>query len=392
MLRLTGKAARGIGTIRQDINISVDGGARVEIKGVQELDDIPLIVKNEVMRQNRLIDINKMIDRSLRPDRVNMIDVTSAFANSASWIQRSISEGAHAMCIILPGMKGLLGTELYSGRRFGTELSDYAKSFGFGGMIHGDEDFSKYKVDKALVEGMVKVKGNDSYAILIGKDIDKMKIAFEHIIDRAYLCAVPSETRRALGNGATEYMRPMATGARMYPETDIEPIMITNEFIDACLSKYPVREVSEVLSELETQTNKDIAVQLIKSRFLPTYYTAIKRGVDPKLAGVVFTNVLKSISRDGLDTSVLSDDLIIDVLEKQRDGIITKKAVEEVLRHLCKSPGTSIDVIIDKNNLRKVSGDALRKLVSQIGDEKKILEKYRLNIDDEELMRLVRKK
>ncbi|MGC8923822.1 MAG: Glu-tRNA(Gln) amidotransferase subunit GatE [Candidatus Micrarchaeia archaeon] len=392
MLRLTGKAARGIGTIRQDINISIDGGARVEIKGVQELDDIPIIIENEVMRQRRLIEINKMINPSLKPGKVNMIDVTNAFTGGTGWIQKSIGGGARAMCIVLPGLKGLLGAELYSGRRFGTELSDYARSFGFGGMIHGDEDFAKYKVDKGTVEAIIGLKSNDSYAILIGNDTEKMRIAFEHIINRAYLCKVPSETRRALSDGATEYMRPMATGARMYPETDVEPIMITKEFIDSCVNKYPVRNVSEVISELERQTNKDIASQLIKSRFLSSYYNAVNKGIDPKLAGVVFTNVLKSISRDGLDIDVLNDDLIIAVLEKHRDGAITKKAVEEVLRHMCKSPSASIDAIIDDNNLRRISGDALKKLISEIGDERKILEMYRLNVDAEELMRLMRKK
>ncbi|MCK4714219.1 MAG: Glu-tRNA(Gln) amidotransferase subunit GatE, partial [Candidatus Aenigmarchaeota archaeon] len=37
ILRSTGKVMRGLGTIRQDVNVSVRGGARVEIKGAQDL-------------------------------------------------------------------------------------------------------------------------------------------------------------------------------------------------------------------------------------------------------------------------------------------------------------------------------------------------------------------
>ena len=57
VLRSTGKVKRGLGTIRQDINISIKGGARVEIKGVQELDLIPEVVRREVQRQQNLIGI-----------------------------------------------------------------------------------------------------------------------------------------------------------------------------------------------------------------------------------------------------------------------------------------------------------------------------------------------
>lgn len=42
---------RGIGTIRQDINISIKGHPRVEIKGFQDLKSIPKVVENEVKRQ-----------------------------------------------------------------------------------------------------------------------------------------------------------------------------------------------------------------------------------------------------------------------------------------------------------------------------------------------------
>lgn len=63
LLRSTEKVQRGIGTIRQDLNVSIPEGARVEIKGVQELKLIPKIIENEVERQERLLKLKgKKVD------------------------------------------------------------------------------------------------------------------------------------------------------------------------------------------------------------------------------------------------------------------------------------------------------------------------------------------
>jgi len=54
VLRSTGKMKRGIGSIRQDVNISIKGRARVEIKGFQDLKSIPKVIENEVKRHLEL--------------------------------------------------------------------------------------------------------------------------------------------------------------------------------------------------------------------------------------------------------------------------------------------------------------------------------------------------
>jgi Glu-tRNA(Gln) amidotransferase subunit E-like FAD-binding protein len=66
LLRMTGKVQRGIGSIRQDINVSVPGGARVEIKGVQEIRLLDKIIEHEVKRQERLIAEGKKVQEETR--------------------------------------------------------------------------------------------------------------------------------------------------------------------------------------------------------------------------------------------------------------------------------------------------------------------------------------
>jgi Glu-tRNA(Gln) amidotransferase subunit E-like FAD-binding protein len=53
ILRSTGKVKRGIGTIRQDVNVSIKGHPRVEIKGFQELRYMSKVIENEVLRQKK---------------------------------------------------------------------------------------------------------------------------------------------------------------------------------------------------------------------------------------------------------------------------------------------------------------------------------------------------
>ena len=68
ILRSTGKAKRGIGTIRQDVNVSIKGHSRVELKGFQELKFMEKIVEDEVKRQVKTKGEDKHV-RKLNPDK-----------------------------------------------------------------------------------------------------------------------------------------------------------------------------------------------------------------------------------------------------------------------------------------------------------------------------------
>ena len=63
ILRATKMVKRGLGTIRQDLNISIRDGALVEIKGVQELELVSLVIENEAQRQLNLLRIREELRR-----------------------------------------------------------------------------------------------------------------------------------------------------------------------------------------------------------------------------------------------------------------------------------------------------------------------------------------
>ncbi len=153
ILRTTGKVQRGIGTIRQDLNVSTEGGARVEIKGAQELKLIGKMVENEARRQKTLMGIREELEKRFG-GKVDFgyqaVDLTTIFENTGSKLFKgAIGKGHRIFGMRMPKFKGLLGTEVGEGRRFGTELSDYAKmNAGVAGIMHSDEDLSKYGISE----------------------------------------------------------------------------------------------------------------------------------------------------------------------------------------------------------------------------------------------------
>ena len=68
VMRSTDLVRRGPGATRQDVNVSVEGGRRIEIKGVPFLDLIPPITAGEAVRQHNLLKIKEELGKkSLDP-------------------------------------------------------------------------------------------------------------------------------------------------------------------------------------------------------------------------------------------------------------------------------------------------------------------------------------
>jgi len=124
LLRSTGKVKRGLGTIRQDVNVSIAEGARIELKGVQSLDDIDDLVRNEVRRQVELVDIADEL-REREASVGDPEDVTEVFEGTDSGvIGGALADGGAVHAVRLAGFDGLVGREIQPDRRLGTEFSD----------------------------------------------------------------------------------------------------------------------------------------------------------------------------------------------------------------------------------------------------------------------------
>lgn len=410
LIRLTGFAKRGIGSIRQDINVSIAGGAKIEIKGIQYLYLIPRVVEYEVMRQLKLIELrNELINRGVKPSDLDnkIFDVTHLFANTQSKLIKKVLsiENTAVLAVRLPGFKGLLKKELQPGRRFGTELSDYAKVWGgVGGIIHTDE-LPAYGITSEEVGKLYREIGGDPErdAIVIVADAKiKGERALQAVIERARyaLTGIPEETRVANTDGTTRYMRPRPGAARMYPETDISPIPITSELLSKSTKHIP--EHPDIIYKRLVEKHGlsgPLANALINDLRLDLYeYLASKYGekVPYSVLASILVNVIPSLRRDGVPVDDLDETVIEEVIEKVSSGYVAKEAIPDLLAFLAKNPGKSIDEAIEVLGLKKPTLNELDILVENIinSNRVKIISKpdKAFTIVMSEVMKIVRGK
>jgi len=237
-----------LGSIRQDVNVSIKEGTRIEIKGVQKLDWIPVLINHEVSRQLKLVEIKAELEKrnlsdSAIPDKPIDMSKTMAKTNSG-FIVKGIKSGKKLFGINFKGFKGLFGKELMEDYRFGTEIASKVKSIsGLKGLIHSDEDLKKYKFSDKDIETLkntLKSDENDCFVLVLGtiKEVDKaMKVVINRV--RYAFKGVPPETRRALENGNTEFLRELHGGARLYPDTDSLAIINSKEGIKEIKDNLP---------------------------------------------------------------------------------------------------------------------------------------------------------
>jgi glutamyl-tRNA(Gln) amidotransferase subunit E len=386
LMRLTGKVKRGLGTIRQDLNISIKGGAKVEIKGVQRLELISKIVELEAYRQYRLLQLKEEITRrGLSEDLISdesIKDLTEIFnrykTKLARFIRETLEKGGRAFALPLRGFKGLLGFELGPNRRFGTELADYARAWGgVGGLIHSDE-LPKYGIDEEVIKEIYDTlslnKNSDAFIIIIDQR-DKVLKAFDAVIKRIKQAfkGVPEETRAANEDGTTRYMRPQPGAARMYPETDILPIRVTKELIAEAMKYVPEPFDVKLKRFIEDhKISKDLAEALLRSKYLALYEELVNKfrdRVSPQLIASTLINTLKALSSEGLDTSVIEEKDLVDVFTELAQNKFSKELIPDILREKIKDPEKSISDIISKLNIKVISLEELDLLIDKVISE-----------------------
>ncbi len=337
LIRATGRAKRGLGTIRQDVNVSIVGGTRVEIKGAQDLKLLPTLVAYEVVRQKSLLELKEeLLKRKVAFDS-SVEDLTHILAPSTSTvIKNALANVGVVLAMRFPHCQGLLGKEVQPGRRFGTELSDRAKAHaGVGGLFHSDE-LPKYGITQGEVDTIRKAlqcHEQDAFVLIADKE-DKAKIAMHAILLRAKeaLHGVPKEVRKANEDGTTTFLRPMPGSARMYPETDLRPITLSAvflksiklpELIDVKIDRYRQWGIAHDLAELAARSEQPEHFE----RFVKRY-----PGVKPAYIAEVFFSAEKTIKRQhNIEISPTLEDFD-SLFSALNNNTISKESVLEILK------------------------------------------------------------
>ena len=379
LLKATGKVKRGLGTIRQDLNVSTRHGALIEIKGVQKLYLISRVVELEVQRQNELVKIsNELVNRGLHEADVseNLVDVTPVFSKTqCKVIRTALSHGGVVYATRLAKFSGLLKRELMPGVRLGTEFSRRAIFSGkVGGIFHSDE-LPAYGITTEELEAVrsrVGAEGSDAI-VLVADRIDNVKDALKAVVERARqaLRGVPEETRAANPDGTTMYMRPRPGAARMYPETDVPPIGLSIERTMKAKANLPPppETVMKRLAEAYG-LNEKLASQLLDSDHMELFERVASRTkIQPSFIATVLTETFKSLERDGVPLENIGVELIEEIFDIVNTGETAKESVEEIVSWLAKNPGKKPREAVEKLGLTMLSVSELVSVVDKILSE-----------------------
>ena len=361
VLRSTGRVARGLGTIRQDLNISFAGGSVVEVKGVQKLNLLPKVVDYEGKRQRALVLVaEKLRERGVRDPGCRTRDVTPLLAQSSSGaIRRSLAEGGSAVCMGAAGFAGLLGWEPEPGVRLGKELAEVARANSLGGVIHSDE-FGVQGVTEAEAAAMrneVGMGDGDALVLLAGPRAILERVA-PLLESRIRLAAkgVPAETRAATDSGETRYMRPRPGSQRMYPETDIPDIKVTHSLRRRLRGSVPEPWTS-LVERLQSaySLSADLALKLYDSESAGEFERlAAGLELERSFIASVLVDLPARLAREGVPERGFTTAAIEEALRAVAGGRAAKEAVPAILERIGRE-GVPLDDAIRSLGLATVS-------------------------------------
>ncbi|MDP2666245.1 MAG: Glu-tRNA(Gln) amidotransferase subunit GatE [Candidatus Diapherotrites archaeon] len=378
VLRITGKMKRGLGTIRQDLNISIPGGARVEIKGVQEVGMIDEYVRREMQRQQTLLALKDTLTKEgLTKDKVNSqgaTDLTLIFSNTSSpLVRKALEKQHHLWGVRLPQMKGKMGLEIQPGRRVGGEVSSYMKNkTGLQGILHGDELPAHGVTEEEVkqVREALHVQEKDSFALVMGPET-KARFAIDTIKHRVsfLLEGIPEETRNALEGGNSEYSRPLPGAARMYPETDAQDIFITPSLIGDLKNTLPAWGEDRKKQYMQMGLSEKHAEEMKLDNKARFFERMVGKGYAPTLTATLLLDTFNTIRRENPQVSRLTEEQLESLLEAEKGKQVLRDNFPSILREWAINPSAPLSAVIGRLGNETMKEDEVTKVVKQIVDK-----------------------
>jgi glutamyl-tRNA(Gln) amidotransferase subunit E len=376
LLRSTKKVTRGIGSIRQDVNISIkDGGGVVEVKGVQQLDQLERIIEFEAKRQHGLVKIAKKLKNSdfkgISKD-IDIFDITEDWSSCKSEIvQKALRDNSIIKAIKIENFSGMFGYSPYEGIRLGKEIGQLVKFYGIGGVFHSDElpNYGINNDDILIVKNILKIKENDAF-LIIAAPSSKIDFAIDSIINRLVEAkkGVPAETRLATQTGETIFLRPRPGASRMYPETDIPPILVTSDELENAEKNIP-KSWDESLLELQKKydLNPQLSEQIFDSQYIELFEKIVKRTkVNPTFVASILCSTITNLERSGLNSNLLRNEDIVKSFQLLEEEKIAKESIEMIFKNIMDEKSQTIEEAMKNASIEAVNESDLEKIIEEI--------------------------
>ena len=395
-LRQTRRVRRGLGSIRQDLNVSLACGDRIEIKGCQDLNWIPRIIKLEMARQLHFYRLANTLRTELSlpllpSDRrqddseieaqveqrvaeklpLQLIDVTKYFSNCQSkMVVNGLEQSFTMLALPLPGLAGKIGTKSVDNEgaqlpRLGRELAGAAKLAGVKGVFHSDE-LPAYGIEAEHVESVrssLDLSISDGFVLCLAPKW-QAELALESVLLRARAAwhRIPQEVRNVVikkgapDDGTTAPMRPLPGGARMYPETDIPSQKISSEKWQSILQNLPMTDSQRMVRMDEFNVSSDQKEQIL-ARELDDTFVDHQNGLPAKAWAAVL-----------LENDEVAPRISSLVLSAKEQGEITRESINDVIAYFAdKNP--ELDQILayaEEHGLKPADESQLADIISAV--------------------------
>ena len=373
LLRVTGMVKRGIGSIRQDVNISVMNSGVVEVKGVQQLDQLEKIIDYEAKRQYGLILIAEKLKKlSITISKEDVFDITEVFKDCESKIiQNALKLKIKIKAILVRNFSGMFGFEPYPGIRLGKEIGQLVRFFGVGGVFHSDE-LPNYGINDSDVDNVkkyLKLVDGDGFLIIAGED-SKLDYAIDSIINRIKDAAqgVPAETRGATQDGETIFLRPRPGASRMYPETDIPSISVLPEEIKLAKENIP-KSWNDSIAEIQQKysLNSQLSEQIFDSEYLELFEKICENKKNsPNFVASILCSSITNLQRKGFDAILLKPEHIIESFELLASDKIPKESLEIIFESIMSGKSENVSIAMQSTDVSSMGEDELNDILDKI--------------------------
>lgn len=350
LARSSGKVRTGIGAGRQDVNVSITGGTRVEIKGVQHISWIPKLTHNEAFRQKALLKIKKILSKTVSDKKkwkLSFKDIDPNLLNNhLAPLKKFAREQKRITAVNLPGFKSVLSFFTQPGHMFADELSGRLKVIAClnqPNMLHSEMVQTPF--DFNIIAKEIAAGKSDAQIIIWGptEDIDT---AIETIEERCLMAfeGVPNETRKSLPDGTTLFERVLPGPDRMYPDTDSAPLSIDNADIEKIKNSLPVEIVDRYRLFADWQIPEDTYYYLLKNNLAPVIEKITDEcDIMPRFVGTLLGQSLKNLEGQHQWTSGFSYNKIYGMIRFIRDNKLTWEIARVMLPLVYEHPNVDFE-------------------------------------------------
>ena len=392
--RSTGHVRVGSGASRQDVNVSVRGGRRVEIKGVPKAGWAPRLVHGEAVRQVNLLELrDELLNRGFTsPDDISIDhrDVTDSVSgsavkvlNRATWELFLAGEdrrpgfecGAGSFCVRAVKLEGLAGTLAWPtqpGTTFADELRGRVRVI--AGLdqrpilLHSEDwpaeaapelDRLRAELDCTDADGLVVVWGAEQDTLTAAEEI---RLRYVDATD-----GIPNETRQPFEDGATDFERILPGPDRMYPDTDSPPQRVTRERVEGLQAPLPeppwVREKRYAAAGVP----RHVIHYLIRRGGARLVDAVVASGsADLHRACFFFGEQIKGLRRAGLSVDTITTEAWIEFFNLVTRSPVIWEAREDLAAWMAENPEHEVEAYVRDFGLGRAPDDWLGRVADLV--------------------------